>query len=189
MSDEHKPGYLWSKAAIALVLVWGAAGSGCSSTTPPDLVISEVTISEQSPEAMVLNFAMEGANENPDPLPLGEVRYRLDLDGTHVFSGVRSAQMTIPRRGSAMIDLPASFRLNDLGVDLQGRTPYRLSGSIRYRPDGTFPGVMYDSDLHRPARTFSISGVLDFDPVMRTGPFQDEQADPATIRIDEPSGL
>lgn len=189
MSDENKAGGLRSITIMASLLFWGALGSGCSSTTPPDLVISEVTISEQSPQAMVLNFAMQGSNENPDPLPLGEVRYRLDLDGTRVFSGVRSAQLTIPRRGSAMIDLPASFRLNDLGIDLQSRTPYRLSGSIRYRPDGTFPGVLYDSDFHRPARTFSISGVLDFDPAMRTGPFQEEQSDPATIRIDEPSGL
>jgi len=187
MSDQNKAGHLRSKAVLASVLVWGAAGLGCSSTTPPDLVITEVTISEQSPQAMVLNFAMQGGNENPDPLPLGEIRYRLDLDGTRVFSGVRSAQMTIPRRGSAMIDLPASFRLNDLGIDLQGRTPYRLSGSIRYRPDGTFPGVMYDSDIHRPARTFSISGVLDFDPAMRTGPFQEEQGDPTRIRIDDPT--
>ncbi len=189
MSDENKAGGLRSMAIIALVLAWGTAGLGCSSTVPPDLVISEVTVSEQSPQAMVLNFAMRGSNENPVPLPLGEVQYRLDLDGTRVFSGVRSAQMTIPRRGSAMIDLPASFRLNELGIDLQGRTPYRLSGSIRYRPDGTFPGVMYDSDFHRPARTFSISGVLDFDPAMRTGPFLEEADEPSTIRIDDPAGL
>jgi len=170
----------------AVLSVAGAVGGGCASTSPPDLRVIEVTVAEQSSEAMVLGFALEGTNSNGFPLPLGDISYRLDLDGRRVFQGVRSAQITIPRSGRGMIDLPAAFELSALEIDLEERVPYRLVGSVRYRPDGTFPGALYDSDFHRPSRSFAISGMLDFSPAMRTGPFPGD--DPfGSPRIDDPS--
>lgn len=173
--------------AGAIVLgALAALGTGCSSTAPPDLSVADVTISDETPQAMVLTFAIEGTNPNPFPLPLGEVRYQLDLDGRRVFEGTRSAQITIPRSGAGSVELPAAFELSAIDRTLDGDTPYRIVGSIRYRPDGTFPGVLYDSNLYRPSRSFSVSGVLDFSAATRTGPFPEDQPTGPSIRADDP---
>lgn len=185
MPEQSSADGLQTVALTAILSVIGAVGGGCASTSPPDLQMVEVTVEDRSSEAMVLNFAMEGTNSNGFPLPLGDVSYRLDLDGRQVFRGVRSAQITIPRSGKGMIELPAAFELSTLDLDLQDRVPYRLVGSVRYRPDGTFPGVLYDSDFHQPSRSFSISGVLDFNPATRTGPFPGDEPS-QTPRIDAP---
>lgn len=185
MPEQNSAGGTQTAVLAALLSVIGAVGGGCASTTPPDLQVVEVTVDEQSSEAMVLNFALEGTNSNGFPLPLGDVSYRLDLDGRQVFRGVRSAQITIPRSGRGMIELPAAFELSDVDTDLRERVPYRLVGSVRYRPDGTFPGVLYDSDFHRPSRSFSISGMLNFDSAAQTGPFPGDEPT-RSPRIDDP---
>lgn len=158
---------------------------GCTSTTPPRLSVSDVSIQAETSDAMVLSFAVEGANPNTFPLPLEEVRYRLQLDGDRVFSGVRSAQITIPRSSTGAVRLPVAFELADLGGALNGPAPYRLSGSVRYRPAGTLPGVLFDSGVYRPSASFSVSGVLDFTPTNRTGPFPEGESGGA-VRIDDP---
>ena len=169
----------------AILSAIGVLGSGCSSTVPPDMKVTEVTVGEQNAGAMVLSFALEGSNENAFPLPLGDIRYRLELDGDRVFQGNRSAQITIPRSGTGIIELPAAFEWDTSARDLQGGVPYRLVCSVRYRPDGTFPGVLYDSDFHRPSRTYSFSGMLDFNAVQQTGPFPGDLPESPNLNIDE----
>ncbi len=159
---------------------------GCSSTAPPRLTVSDVSIDEETDLAMVLLFSVEGENPNTFPLPLEEVRYRLQLDGDRVFSGVRSAQITIPRSSTGAVELPVAFEFADLGGALNGPAPYRLTGTVRYRPDGTFPGVLFDSGVYRPSASFSVSGVLDFTPANRTGPFPEGETGGA-VRIENPS--
>jgi hypothetical protein len=164
--------------------ILGAGAAGCSSTSAPRLAITEVTVSEENQNAMVLRFSVQGENPNPFPLPLEEVRYRLELSGERVFSGVRSAQITIPRSSSAIVSLPVSFELTGFDGTLNGPEPYRLTGSVRYRPDGTFPGVLFDSGVYRPVASFSSSGTLDFTPLGQTGPFP--EGDSASVRIGGP---
>jgi len=155
--------------------------TACTSTQPPRLSVSNVTISEENERAMVLLFALEGENPNNYPVPLGEVRYRLELEGREVFRGVRSAQVTLPRDSRQSIGLPAAFEFARVGLPLDGPTSYRFTGEVLYRPDGIFPGVLFDSDVHRPSASFSTSGTLDFSPATRTGPFQEDQ--PAGISV------
>ena len=158
---------------------------GCASTAPPRLTVSDVSIEEENAEAMVLLFSVNGENSNSFPLPLEEVRYSLQLDGSRVFSGVRSAQITIPRNASGMLELPVAFEIADMGAALTGEAPYALTGTVRYRPDGVFRGVLFDAGVFRPTASFSVSGVLDFTPATRTGPFPEGETGGA-VRLDEP---
>lgn len=160
---------------IALAMLIGGLLTACSSTATPSARIVDVAIHEENDRAMVLRFDLVLANPNPHPVPLGQVRYQLELDGRRVFSGTRTARITIPRSGDQSLTLPAAFELHLVPSALDRPVSYRLTGSILYRPDGTFGGVLYDSKVHRPATRFSASGMLDFSPAARTGPFPEPE--------------
>src|SRR5690606_23128415 len=92
MANQLVAGRSGMLATAAMLAVLACTVAGCSSTTPPGLDVVDVTIGEETPQAMVLVFSLQGSNTNEFPLPLGEVRYELDLAGERVFEGVRSAQ-------------------------------------------------------------------------------------------------
>lgn len=179
---EHASGHRRAIILSGVLLVsLGSVLGGCASTAAPRMTIEEVSVEEESADAMVLLFSVRGENPNPFPLPLEEVTYRLELGGERVFSGIRSAQITIPRSSSGMLKLPVAFEFDDLGGEPSGAEPYRLTGRVQYRPDGTFPGVLFDSGAYRPSASFEVSGVLDFSAMHSVGPVPEGES--GSVRI------
>lgn len=185
---DHASGH--RRAFILPGVLLGSLGlvlGGCASTAAPRMSIEEVSVEEESAEAIVLLFSVRGENPNPFPLPLEEVTYRLELGGDRVFSGVRSAQITIPRSSSGLLELPVAFELSDFAGKLSDAEPYRLTGQVRYRPDGTFPGVLFDAGVYRPTVSFAVRGSLDFSAMNSVGPVPEGESGSVRI-LTEPEG-
>ncbi len=140
-----------------------AALGGCAGK-PPSFKVVDVAVTEESPEASVVTFVLEGENTSKDPLPLRQVNYSLSLDGKQVFSGTRQAEITLPAAGGPVqrMALPVVVRTEDTGGQPLGQREYRFSGSVEYIVAGALAEYFFDSGVRRPKTGFGESGKLDF---------------------------
>ncbi len=150
--------------AVAPALAAAGMLVGCSSTRPPSFAIVDAQLGERSDKGFVVHFTVEGTNDNAKPLPLHDISYTLRLNGTD-FQAHRFAGCTLPRYGTASIDLPVSFDAADASApNPAGSHDYRFSGTITYEPPGAFSEVLFDAHIRRPDVSFSEDGVLNFEP-------------------------
>ncbi len=114
-----------------LILAFLVLGAGGCATHAPTFVVTSADLTERTADGMVITFTILADNPNSDALPLRDATYSVSLRGKKVFSGVRSAQVTIGRYGTQTFTLPAAIPLS--GGEGPGDTePYVLHGSIKY---------------------------------------------------------
>ena len=131
-------------------------------TAAPTFVVTDVAMTAESEEAYVLTFTLEGENTNKDPLPLRHVSYHLTLEDQRVFTGRRSAQVTLPAHGSETISLPVSIPAEG-GPPPGGATATdRIAGSIEYIGPGSIAELLFDSRIRVPKTDFGESGAFEF---------------------------
>jgi LEA14-like dessication related protein len=138
----------------------------CTSYRSPELSVAQVRPGERSNEGMALVFTLDATNENDVALPLRDVQYHVDLDGKRVFSGTRSAEATLRRRGTQQITLPAVVNLAtaDPALRTAGRVPYRISGTLTYVTPGQIAEVLFDTGVRVPEVGFTSTGEVDLQP-------------------------
>ncbi|MBL8746854.1 MAG: LEA type 2 family protein [Phycisphaerae bacterium] len=157
----------------AAVLFGGAVLVGCQSQPAPTLEVTQVAITEQTAQGMVVTFRVRADNRGDEALPLRTVRYSISLDGRPAFSGERNAESTVRRHGSQEFLLPVALTLGE-GKDLpavpSGQVSYSLSGSVEYEVPGSIAEVLFDTGIRRPSASFSESGRLDFSEIGPMGP-------------------
>ncbi len=152
---------------VTLVLLIGPALAGCTSYAPPKLEVVEAALAAETPDGLVISFALDAANDNAVELPLRQVRYRLALDGRRVFEGVRSPEATLRRYGSQRIVFPAVVALGPEGDTGAGRTrptgevAYRLEGELMYTTPGQIARILFDAGVSRPSVAFAREGRID----------------------------
>lgn len=149
---------------IGMTAIVGMAAmlGGCAGK-PPTFKVVDVAITEESPEASVVTFMLEGENAGKEPLPLREINYSLTLDGQHVFNGYRRAEVTLPAGGPPQrIALPVVVKTADTGGQPLGQREYRFSGSVEYIVPGALAEYFFDSGVRRPSTGFGEGGKLDF---------------------------
>lgn len=113
-----------------------------------------------SDQGVELVFHVAAINDDKDPLPLRKVTYSLSLDGSEVFSGVRSPETTLSRYETHEIDLPA---IVPASYDTRtGSVPYRLSGSVTYLTPGKLAEILFESNVLVPKADLDVSGEIDF---------------------------
>jgi hypothetical protein len=135
---------------------------GCFAQSPT-FTLDGWQVTEEGPDGTVVNFSFIGENPNDEALPLREVRYQLSLDGQRVFSGVRSAEATLPPNGAQRIDLPVALTLpDDAVVDPDAR--FRLTGSVTYVVPGAIAELFFDNNIRKPKTSITADGVLGGDP-------------------------
>lgn len=139
----------------ACVLALVAAIAGCTGSAPK---VESVGVTRAAPQsgAEALEFTLNLRSDNADGVPLRTVDYTLDIDGRRVFSGVRSAEATVPAKGAQSVRLPAAFE----GVELRPGTRYRLSGSYTYVLPGAFAEALFDSGVRVPSASFAAEGEI-----------------------------
>lgn len=135
--------------------------AGCAAYKPPDLGVATVALADQSPAGYVLRFRLDARNDNPEPLPLREVRYALRLDGREVFRGVRGAEATLRRFGTQVIDLPAAVPVAPGEGPPAGVVRYELQGTLIYVTPGRLGQLFFDTGVARPTLDFRRRGELD----------------------------
>jgi LEA14-like dessication related protein len=153
-----------ARASAALfMLITLAALPACSSYQDPGFRVIAVRETDRTPEAAVLTFTISANNRNDVALPMRTADYRLELEGTQVFRGTRSARATVRRFGSQTFELPAvipadTFDLSrlDAGEDL----PYRLTGAVEYQTPGELAEVLFDAGVRRPKAELNLRGRL-----------------------------
>lgn len=143
------------------ILVAAVALAGCAPYKPPGLRVASVALADQSSAGYVLRFRLDARNDNPEPLPLREVRYALRLDGREVFRGVRGAEATLRRFGTQLIDLPAAVPVAEGGTPPAGVVRYELEGTLIYVTPGRLGQVFFDTGVARPTLEFRQRGELD----------------------------
>lgn len=158
--------------SLAAMLV-GAFFAGCSSYRAPVLSIADARIIDATPEGAAIVFTLDARNDNTEALPLREVRYSLELGGKRVFTGVRSAEATLRRRGTQQLKLPAAIPAETLARVTRandGEVSYRLRGTITYITPGALAEVLFDTGVRRPKVSFAGQGKLDLNAPPRATP-------------------
>lgn len=145
----------------AVFALAAALFTGCSRYKHPGLSVAEVKMTEETASGYVLEFVLDTRNDNPEPLPLREVRYSLTLEGREVFSGVRSAQATLRRFGTQRISLPAAVPLEPGATPPRGVVRYGLDGELSYVTPGQIARILFDTRVRRPRVGFHERGELD----------------------------
>ena len=143
-------------AAIAATLTGLAIGC----TADPGISVVGVEPVQRTDDAVVLAVTVEGANTNDIELPFRTVRYSFDLDGRTVFTGERSPEATLRRRGAQRFVLPVTVPASVVSA-APGARPYRLSGTIGYVAPGQLAEVLFDLGVSNPTVAFSASGEVD----------------------------
>lgn len=136
-----------------------ASAAGCSSGTAPAVRLGGVRVVERTDAGLVLSIDLVADNTGPDPLPLRDVRYDVEVDGRRVFSGVRSAQATLRRFGSQGVSLPAVI---PAGVALPASGTVRVAGDMVYLAPGTIAQTLFDAEIVRPSVSFSGEEGVEF---------------------------
>jgi hypothetical protein len=150
----------YSAAALA-VLICMAALTGCAGNPRPVFEVERVALTQQSDEAVVLDFTLLATNPADVIYPLREVTYTMTIDGRTVFRGVRSAQATLPENGVQRVRLPVPVSRSDAPDLLDRPHAYRISGDVAYVMPGPIAEALYDLGIRRRRVGFSDSGTLD----------------------------
>lgn len=145
--------------------------TACSSRRPPEFQVISVDQRDAGAEGIVLDFTVEGTNPNPFELPLRDVHYTLDIAGAPAFTARRSAEATLPRKGTQRFILPAvlprdAAANNPNPADI----PYSLTGTVEYQFPDPLSDVLFDTSIRRPRAAITITGALDFTPAPHQTP-------------------
>lgn len=123
-----------------LLLAWACLLNGCTTLgeiDPPilhlaDLTLTEVTLFEQRYQ---LQFRVQ--NPNPVDLPIDGIAYILELNGKPFAKGVGNHAVTVPRYGTALLEVEGISTLQDIlrqtNIVEKGKAEhaqYRLSGKL-----------------------------------------------------------
>ncbi|MEL6328154.1 MAG: LEA type 2 family protein [Planctomycetota bacterium] len=151
--------------SIAVLSLATLAGVGCRFGDAPRFRVLAVEEASRTDEAVVLRFTLEARNRTDDQLPLRQADYALDLDGRRVFSGSRSAEVTVGSFATQPFTLPAVVPIADAAELLDGRSEvsYALSGRVEYITPGQLAEVLFDSGLRRTTAPLGARGVLELE--------------------------
>ncbi len=115
---------------LPFLLAFGVAG--CTTYSEPLISVTNVAMSEETADGLVIAFTLQAANENDVAIPLRELRYALDLDNKRVFEGTRSPEGTIRAEGTHTMVVPVALPIG-VGSDNSAALPERPTGEHRYR--------------------------------------------------------
>lgn len=129
--------------------------TACSMTrpfTPPDVSLQTLRLQSMGLKSQTFELELRAQNTNPWPLPVRQVRYRLELAGVEVATGVSGKTFNVPANAAANFPLQVQTDL----LDSVPRLVSRLDGSpVHYRISGQL-----DLGAWLPDVPFSKSGEI-----------------------------
>ena len=121
----------------ALLLVGGCAAL-YPRLEPPQIQLADITLQKANFLEQHFRIGLRVQNPNARDLVVDGIAFRLELGGEEFATGTGGAGITIPRNGSAMIEIEAVSTLAGWMKQLEqfrqhGTEPmhYRLSGRVR----------------------------------------------------------
>lgn len=155
------PHWLARIMCTAMILLSGVWLTGCSSAAAPTFKVLGANVREKTDQSFVLEFLIEADNSNPEPLPLRDVTYSVQVEGLDTFTGTRYPEVILRRYGRQEFLLPASFELKP-GQSLPQQPTYNISGTIIYLAPGAFSQTLFEQSLIKPTSDFSGTGTFNF---------------------------
>ena len=134
--------------------------AGCTGASAPSFRVLDASLTSETDDGYVVTFTLEGENANGFELPLREVDYRLELDGETVFTGRRSAEVTLAAGSTGEVRLPVSVPIVE-GRGLPASMEYELSGRVTYVLPGAIAELLFDNQIRKPRVGFGERGVLE----------------------------
>lgn len=150
-----------NSAARLVLLAPLALLAACSSYRAPVLTVAETRVREAAPSGVVVEFLIDAENPNPEPMPLREVRYAMQVNGQRVFECVRSPEATLRRFGTQRLILPVVLPLAP-GATPPSASDVTLSGTLSYTAPGQLAETLFDTGVSRPEASFTTSAPVDF---------------------------
>ncbi len=150
-----------SQAGILCTLVLAGASillGGCSKAMAPTFAAMGVREVEHHEDRSVIEFSIQATNPNKEPIPLKQIRYRVEIDGVEVFSGVRSPQTTLHTYSSHVFKLPAVIPASALSGSES--VSYLVVGTAQYVPPGRLSEVLFDAEVKVPEAVIELSGTI-----------------------------
>jgi len=147
--------------SVLLVCVLGCVSllvGGCSKAIAPSFLAVGVRELEVSNERSIIEFTIEATNPNKEPIPLRQIRYRVEIDGVELYSGVRSPETTLNTFATQTFTLPAVLPASTMSGT--GEVGYALIGSAQYIPPGRLAEVLFDAEVKVPEVEFALSGTI-----------------------------
>ena len=138
----------------ALVALVGAAG-GCSVTRPEARAV-DARIVESSGSATKIEVALELLNTGKDEVELVEYDYVVTLPDGAAYGGKWAALRALPPGRTVAAAVPAVLPTASLAA--AGTTPWRVSGTIRYRDPQSIARILYEAGILKTETSFSGSG-------------------------------
>ena len=129
--------------------------------SPPEVAVGTASVSQTESGSLLL-IELDAENPNREPLPLREVRYSVEVNGTRVFEGIRSAESTLRRYGSRAIMLPVALPPSSPGAVSAGT--FRVFGELTYKEPGALAQTLLDVELIDPSVSFSGNGTFGGEP-------------------------
>ncbi|MCL4221472.1 MAG: LEA type 2 family protein [Phycisphaerales bacterium] len=142
--------------AVLLALVLPGCSSG---SVAPRFQVVSARAAQRTDEGVRLEITVVGENPNDHEIALGEARYTITADGSSIYSGTASPEVTLPRYGRVEMIFPAAVPLS---VFPSNAGAIGLSGWIEYLPPGPFAELLYDAGLRRP--TSGVEGSTSLTP-------------------------
>ncbi len=119
--------------AFALALL----STGCA-FTKPTLSLKDARATEVDLEGATVQLTFALKNPNPIGFKLDSVRYKLEVEGSHVVSGQPPEGLFVPAQGSSDLVFPARFKFLEIVPTLDAllrkdKASYRASGAVGIR--------------------------------------------------------
>ncbi len=108
----------------------------------PRVAIESVKIDRLSVRGADLVLHLRVENENPFPLPIREMQYRVQLNGLELMQGTLAELQKISSRGTSRVVVPVHLNIVNLG-NVISRTFTDNQPSLNYRINGQF--FLFDS--------------------------------------------
>lgn len=166
MPPRHRPApQSTNLRLLSLLIIFAAmpALGGCAAGRQPEIRIADLSWSEISSEAAVLDVDLELRNPSSHRLDLLEFQYHLAIDGRRAYTGRHAARTSLGPGDERRMTIPAVIRFESVDWSAD-RIPtdvnYELSGHLLYTLPGYFEQILYDAGVLRPRQGFSERGRL-----------------------------
>jgi len=148
---------------FALPLVWPAliALAGCVGTKHPVIAVTGATLDQTTDQAATVRVALRLQNPNDEPLELQEFEYRFAVPGQPVYRGKRSAQMTLARQSTRVVEIPAVIAFSSADANhgaALADAAFQVQGTLRYLAPRAIEQTLFDTGVRRPRASFAATG-------------------------------
>jgi LEA14-like dessication related protein len=130
----------FSALPYAALLAWACLLHGCSTLgeiEAPTLYLANITLADATLFEQQYRLQFRVQNPNPVALPIDGIAYELEINGMPFAKGASDQSLTIPRFGSALLEVEGASNLwdilrqaKDLKPEKTGQLQYRLKGKL-----------------------------------------------------------